>query len=49
MRRVLALAALALAAAGCTVGPDYRRPEAIVPTEYRGLGPENPAGAGSLG
>ena len=49
MRRALALAAIGLVAVGCTVGPDYRRPEATVPAEYRGLGPENPVGAGSLG
>ena len=49
MRRALALAAIGLLAAGCTVGPDYRRPEAPVPGEYRGLGPANPPGAGSLG
>jgi multidrug efflux system outer membrane protein len=49
VRRALALAAFALVTAGCTVGPDYRRPEATVPAEYRGLGPSNPPGAGSLG
>ena len=49
MRRALALAAIGLLAAGCTVGPDYRRPEATLPVEYRGLGPANPPGAGSLG
>jgi multidrug efflux system outer membrane protein len=49
VRRALALAAIGLLAAGCTVGPDYRRPEATVPVEYRGLGPANPPGAGSLG
>jgi outer membrane protein, multidrug efflux system len=49
VRRALALAAIGLVAAGCTVGPDYQRPQATVPTEYRGLGPANPPGAGSLG
>jgi multidrug efflux system outer membrane protein len=49
VRRAFALTAIGLLVAGCTVGPDYRRPEATVPAEYRGLGPANPAGAGSLG
>ena len=49
MRRALALAAVGLVAAGCTVGPDFQRPQPTVPAEYRGLGPANPPGAGSLG
>jgi multidrug efflux system outer membrane protein len=47
-RLVGALVLLALAAAACTVGPTYRRPESIVPTEFRGLGPENPIGPASM-
>jgi len=48
VRRAAAWAAAGLALAGCTVGPDYRRPESTVPAEFRGLGPENPAGPASL-
>jgi len=32
-----AVAALALTAAGCTVGPNYERPKLEPPTQYRGL------------
>lgn len=49
MRRALVLGALALVAAGCTLGPNYKRPELPVPPAFRSLGPENPLGAGSLG
>jgi multidrug efflux system outer membrane protein len=35
--------------AGCTVGPDYRRPEVSVPADFRGRAPDAPAGAESLG
>ena len=42
MRGIAALA-LALALAGCTVGPDYSRPEVGLPTQY----PELPADASS--
>ncbi len=43
----VALAGLALA--GCTVGPNFTRPESTPPSEFRGLGPDNPAGPASLG
>ena len=33
--------ALVLCASGCTVGPNYKRPDLNVPTAYRGL----PSGA----
>lgn len=49
MRRLLALAVVGLAVAGCTLGPDYKRPELPVPPAFRGLGPENPAAIGSIG
>jgi outer membrane protein, multidrug efflux system len=49
VRRALALAALTLAAVGCTVGPDYQRPSSTVPAEFRGLGPDNPVGPESIG
>jgi multidrug efflux system outer membrane protein len=41
-RRILvALAAVALTAtAGCTLGPNYKRPSVTAPTAYRGLSPE---------
>jgi multidrug efflux system outer membrane protein len=41
-RRILvALAAVVLmATAGCTVGPNYKRPTVTAPTAYRGLSPE---------
>ena len=45
--RALLLSALLLA--GCTVGPDYRRPELSVPADFRGRAPDAPAGAESLG
>jgi multidrug efflux system outer membrane protein len=45
--RALVLAALVLA--GCTVGPDYKRPELSIPDDFRGRGPDGPAGAESLG
>jgi multidrug efflux system outer membrane protein len=48
-RATLALAAVGLALAGCTVGPSYRRPEPTAPAEFRGLGPANPPGPPSLG
>ena len=42
-------AAFALAVlAGCTVGPDYRRPDVSVPPEFRGRAPDAPTGAESL-
>ena len=50
MRRArAALGLLGLVVAGCTVGPDYKRPESTPPAEFRGLGPANPPGAASLG
>jgi len=45
--RALLLSALLLA--GCTVGPDYRRPELSVPADFRGRAPDAPAGPESLG
>ncbi len=36
MRSLLALSLSALLLTGCTVGPDYKRPTASVPTSYRG-------------
>jgi outer membrane protein, multidrug efflux system len=49
VRPATVVALLACAVAGCTVGPDYRRPELPVPPAFRGLGPENPLDAGSIG
>ncbi|MFS2021156.1 TolC family protein, partial [Massilia sp. CT11-108] len=34
--RLLAAAVVAVAATGCAVGPDYRRPDAPVPDRYLG-------------
>ena len=48
LRRALVWAALGVAAAGCTVGPDFLRPKSTPPAEFRGLGPQNPPGAASL-
>ena len=45
--RGLLLAALVLA--GCSVGPDYKRPELSIPNEFRGRTPDAPARAESLG
>jgi multidrug efflux system outer membrane protein len=45
--RALLLAALVLA--GCSVGPDYKRPELPIPNEFRGRAPDAPTGAESLG
>ena len=33
-RRYLPVAALAVLLAGCAVGPDYQRPEAVLPGEF---------------
>ena len=41
--RILASAALCAALAACTVGPDYVRPQAPVPTAYKELPPSKPA------
>jgi outer membrane protein, multidrug efflux system len=46
-RRALVTAALLLLA-GCTVGPNYRRPEVSVPPDFRGRQAEVPASAASL-
>ncbi|MGH7390223.1 MAG: efflux transporter outer membrane subunit [Candidatus Rokuibacteriota bacterium] len=46
-RRALLAAALLLA--GCTVGPDYRRPEMPVPSDFRGRAPDAPVSATSIG
>src|SRR5215470_2422865 len=40
MRHLLALSLSALLFTGCTVGPDYKRPAASIPTAYRGPVPE---------
>jgi multidrug efflux system outer membrane protein len=39
MRRTLGGLAIALALAGCTVGPDYQRPAVNIPATYRGPTP----------
>ncbi len=44
-----ALVAVALLLTGCTVGPDYRRPQIPVPSDFRGAAPGTPPGAASLG
>src|SRR5262249_8763005 len=44
VRRALASAMAGLVVAGCTVGPNYQRPESTPPAEVRGLGPANPPG-----
>ena len=46
-RSPILLAALLLA--GCSVGPDYRRPELSIPSDFRGRPADAPAGAESLG
>ncbi len=46
MRRIAALATLVLVLAGCTLGPDYRRPTVPTPTAWRESLPA--ADAGSL-
>jgi multidrug efflux system outer membrane protein len=49
-RQTLLLCALGLMAAGCTVGPDYKRPEVPTPLVYRGADAAPPAaGAASFG
>jgi len=45
----LAVLVAVLLLAGCTVGPDYKRPALHVPTDFRGRAPGAPAGAESLG
>jgi outer membrane protein, multidrug efflux system len=49
VRRWVLLAPTLVALAACTVGPDYRRPEAPLPSMYRGLDPTAPPEPGSLG
>lgn len=44
-----ALAAAALVLAGCTVGPNYRRPDVPTPPEFRGRQPGAPVSATSVG
>src|SRR5262249_41750185 len=46
--RALILSA-AFLLAGCTVGPDYHRPELSVPPDFRGRAPDGPGGAESVG
>jgi multidrug efflux system outer membrane protein len=46
-RSLLLFAALWLA--GCSVGPDYRRPELSIPSDFRGRAADAPGGAESLG
>jgi outer membrane protein, multidrug efflux system len=46
-RSILISAALMLA--GCTLGPNYQRPELPVPPAFRSVGPENATGPGSIG
>jgi outer membrane protein, multidrug efflux system len=46
--RAIVLSA-ALLLAGCSVGPDYRRPDLSIPADFRGRAPDAPAGTGSLG
>jgi outer membrane protein, multidrug efflux system len=50
-RSTLLLSALGLIVAGCTVGPDYKRPEVQLPTNYRGAepGPPAPTAPGAFG
>jgi multidrug efflux system outer membrane protein len=50
MRSLLSSLLIALLISGCTVGPDYKRPSAVVPTEFRAVSPEaSKAEAASLG
>jgi outer membrane protein, multidrug efflux system len=42
------LVAVALVLAGCTVGPNYRRPDVPVPPDFRGRAPEAPVSAASV-
>ncbi|MGC1293557.1 MAG: efflux transporter outer membrane subunit, partial [Alloacidobacterium sp.] len=45
----LALLPVLTLLAGCTVGPNYKRPTVNVPTDYRGVIPAQPATVASLG
>src|SRR5258708_96954 len=50
MRSLLPSLLVTLLISGCTVGPNYKRPAAVVPTEFRGVSPESSkAEAASLG
>ena len=40
---------LVVEAAGCMMGPNYKRPTVSVPTGYRSAMPDQPAAAASLG
>ena len=42
MRRILSALLISLLLSGCTVGPDYKRPTASVPTAHRGPYPDVP-------
>jgi multidrug efflux system outer membrane protein len=47
--RAFAAFTVLLALAGCTVGPNYRRPAVAAPADYRNQVPDQPATAASLG
>jgi len=47
--RTRALVAAAVLLVGCTVGPDYKRPDVPVPPDFRGRAPDAPTGPQSLG
>lgn len=50
MKSLLASLLIALLISGCMVGPDYKRPTAVVPTEFRAASPEaSKAEAATLG
>lgn len=40
MKSLFASLLIALLVSGCMVGPDYKRPAAVVPTEFRAVSPE---------
>ncbi|HEY3098664.1 MAG TPA: efflux transporter outer membrane subunit [Methylomirabilota bacterium] len=48
MRRRTSLAVVALLVAGCTVGPDYKRPRLDVPKDFRGTSATTPESLGDL-
>ncbi len=47
--KICAVAFICLLLFGCTVGPEYKRPPAVVPDVYRGIGPGPQPAAASLG
>jgi NodT family efflux transporter outer membrane factor (OMF) lipoprotein len=47
MKNGMIVVVLAVVLAGCTVGPNYKRPQVAVPGTFRG-GPETPSSAASL-